>query len=47
MEEIVQKTGLTLQIPDFAVVVLIGVSGSGKSTFACKHFLPSECLSSD
>jgi protein phosphatase len=47
MEEIEQTTGLTLQIPDFAVVVLIGVSGSGKSTFARKHFLPPECLSSD
>ena len=29
------------------MVVLIGVSGSGKSTFARSHFLPSECLSSD
>ena len=46
-EESTSKTGLTLQIPDFAVVVLIGVSGSGKSTFARQHFLPSECLSSD
>jgi predicted kinase len=36
-----------LQIPDFAVVVLIGISGSGKSTFAARHFLPSEILSSD
>ena len=36
-----------LEIPDLCVVVLIGVSGSGKSTFAGKHFLGSEILSSD
>lgn len=36
-----------IEIPDFCVVVLIGASGSGKSTFARTHFLPSECLSSD
>ena len=36
-----------MQIPDFAVIVLIGVSGSGKSTFARRHFLPTEVLSSD
>jgi protein phosphatase len=34
-------------VEDFALVALIGVSGSGKSTFARKHFLPSEVLSSD
>jgi protein phosphatase len=28
-------------------VLLIGASGSGKSTFAARHFLPSEVLSSD
>lgn len=37
----------TLSIPDFALVVLIGISGSGKSSFAARHFLPSEVLSSD
>ncbi len=47
MSETESQTELTLQIPDFCVVVLIGVSGSGKSTFVRKHFLPSECLSSD
>jgi len=36
-----------LDIPSFAMVVLVGVSGSGKSTFASRHFLPTECLSSD
>ena len=36
-----------LAIPDLALVVLIGVSGSGKSTFARRHFLPTQVLSSD
>ncbi|MCJ0902510.1 polynucleotide kinase-phosphatase [Rhodococcus sp. ARC_M6] len=35
------------EIPDLALVVLIGVSGSGKSTFAAHHFGPHETLSSD
>jgi protein phosphatase len=38
---------LEIKIPDFATVLLIGASGSGKSTFAQKHFLRSEILSSD
>ncbi len=37
----------TIAIPDFALVVLIGSTGSGKSTFAAKHFLPTEVISSD
>jgi protein phosphatase len=41
------RPGLLLTIPDFALVVLIGVSGSGKSTFAGSRFLPTEVLSSD
>ncbi|RWE07944.1 MAG: polynucleotide kinase-phosphatase [Mesorhizobium sp.] len=36
-----------LDIPDFSLVVLIGSTGSGKSTFAAKHFLPTEIVSSD
>jgi protein phosphatase len=33
--------------PDLSLVVLIGASGSGKSTFAKKHFLATEIVSSD
>ncbi|GAA1293637.1 polynucleotide kinase-phosphatase [Pseudonocardia aurantiaca] len=36
-----------LTIPDMALVVLVGVSGSGKSTFARTHFAPTQVLSSD
>ncbi len=38
---------MNLTIPEFALVVLIGASGSGKSTFAKKHFGPFETVSSD
>lgn len=38
---------MTLTIPEFALVALIGVSGSGKSTFAAQHFGPFETISSD
>src|ERR1700732_4039612 len=34
------------ELPYFALVVLIGSTGSGKSTFARKHFLPTEITSS-
>jgi protein phosphatase len=36
-----------LSIPELSLVVLIGASGSGKSTFAREHFLPTEVISSD
>ncbi len=38
---------IRLSIPDLSLVVLIGVSSSGKSTFAREHFLPTEVLSAD
>lgn len=37
----------TLSIPELSFVILIGASGSGKSSFARKHFKPTEVLSSD
>ncbi|HTN92215.1 MAG TPA: AAA family ATPase, partial [Sorangium sp.] len=36
-----------LVVPDLSLVVLVGASGSGKSTFARAHFKPTEILSSD
>lgn len=38
---------MEIKIPKLCLVVLIGASGSGKSTFAKKHFLPTEVVSSD
>jgi protein phosphatase len=38
---------MKLRIPDLSLVVLIGATGSGKSTFARRHFLPTEVVSSD
>ena len=37
----------SLTVPDLALVVLVGASGSGKSTFARRHFRPTQVLSSD
>ncbi|MEM6789804.1 MAG: polynucleotide kinase-phosphatase [Myxococcota bacterium] len=38
---------MRIEVPELALVLLIGASGSGKSTFARKHFRESEVLSSD
>ncbi len=36
-----------LEVPELSLVVLVGASGSGKSTFAAKRFLATEVVSSD
>lgn len=36
-----------IKIPELALVVLIGATGSGKSSFARRHFKPTEVVSSD
>ncbi|MBH0239023.1 polynucleotide kinase-phosphatase [Methylobrevis albus] len=37
----------SIDIPDFSLVVLIGSTGAGKSSFAARHFGPTEIISSD
>jgi len=36
-----------ISLPDLCLVALVGASGSGKSSFARRHFKPTEVLSSD
>jgi protein phosphatase len=36
-----------LGVPELSLVVLVGVTGAGKSTFAAKHFRDTEVISSD
>ena len=38
---------MRLTIPEFCLVALVGASGSGKSTFARRHFAATEVISSD
>src|SRR5689334_7421586 len=36
-----------MKVPELSLVVMIGASGSGKSSYARKHFKPTESVSSD
>ncbi len=38
---------MEINIPELSLILLIGVSGSGKSSFAKKHFAATEIISSD
>jgi protein phosphatase len=38
---------MNIDVPELCLVVLVGVSGSGKSTFASRHFRATEVVSSD
>ncbi len=42
-----EDEGRTLAIPQMGLVVLVGVSGSGKSSFAARHFRHTQVISSD
>lgn len=42
-----RSVSLALSLPADALVLLIGIAASGKSTFARRHFAPTEILSSD
>jgi protein phosphatase len=41
------SVNMKITIPELALVVLIGPSGSGKSSFGRRHFKPTEVISSD
>ncbi|MFI6355705.1 polynucleotide kinase-phosphatase [Streptomyces sp. NPDC050743] len=47
MTESTEHRGRVLPVTDLSLVVLVGASGSGKSTFARRHFKPTEVISSD
>ena len=38
---------MKISIPELSLVLLVGPSGSGKSSFGRKHFLSTEVVSSD
>jgi len=40
-------TQTEIKLPQLSLVVLVGISSSGKSSFAARHFLPTEVVSSD
>src|SRR5688572_25428052 len=42
-----RSTSQTITLPGDALVLLVGIAASGKSTFAERHFAPTQVLSSD
>ena len=44
---VTEANARTLMIPELSLVVLVGVTGSGKSTFARTHFKATQIVSSD
>lgn len=40
-------SGREILVPSMGLVLLVGISGSGKSTFGARHFAPSQVISSD
>src|SRR5690349_9073735 len=46
-EAVGMQTGQILNLPPAALVVLAGPAGCGKSTFAARHFGPTQVVSSD
>ncbi len=46
-EQITQARPFIVGVPELCLVALVGASGCGKSTWAARHFLPTEVLSSD
>ena len=38
---------IKITFPELSLIILIGASGAGKSTFAQQHFKPTKILSSD
>jgi protein phosphatase len=38
---------MKITLPELSLVILVGASGAGKSSFARQHFLPTEVISSD
>ena len=41
------RRAVVLKLPEPSLIALVGVSGSGKTSFAARHFRPTEVVSSD